>query len=88
MKYRVKISNFTFGVPSTFIGCKYNPDQFEIIGLADGELGEQIGFSDNISEEEWCRLFSINKRLRKGAPIINFDGKPEKPYSRLIIRFR
>lgn len=88
MKYKVKLTGFKFGVPSSFIGYNYNAEQFEIIGLADGELGEQIGFSDNISEEEWRRLFSINKRLRKGAPIINFDGKPEKPYSRLIIRFR
>ena len=34
MKYKVKISNFVFGVPIGFLGYKYNPEQFKIIGLA------------------------------------------------------
>lgn len=34
-KYRVKISNFVFGVPPTFIVDNYNPEQFEIIGIAN-----------------------------------------------------
>jgi len=34
MKYRVKISNFVFGVPVSFLD-KYNPDQFEIVGTSD-----------------------------------------------------
>lgn len=74
------------GVPVSFLD-RYNPEQFEIVGLADGELGKQLGFSANISEEEWSTLFSSNKKLRKGAPIlINDQGKPEKHYARLIIR--
>lgn len=36
MKYKVKISNFTFGVPSSFIGYKYNADQFKLLGHGHG----------------------------------------------------
>lgn len=37
MKYKVKISNFTFGVPLGFLGYKYSPAQFEIIGATESE---------------------------------------------------
>lgn len=32
-KYRVKISNFVFGVPPTFIVDNYNPEQFSLVNI-------------------------------------------------------
>lgn len=74
------------GVPDTFMD-RYNPDQFEIVGLAESELGRSIGFSANLTEEQ-CASFSKEcKSFRKGNPIFrDRDGKLHKPYSRIIIR--
>ena len=74
------------GVPDTFMD-RYNPDQFEIVGLAESELGRSIGFSANLTEEQ-CAAFSKEcKSFRKGNPIFrDRDGKLHKPYSRIIIR--
>ena len=35
MKYRVKISNFVFGVPITFVNDHYDPQRFKIFGIAN-----------------------------------------------------
>lgn len=43
-KYRVKLSNFVFGVPMGFLGYKYNAEQFEIIGLAADKRCDDPGF--------------------------------------------
>ena len=74
------------GVPDTFMD-RYNHDQFEIVGLAESELGGSIGFSANFTEEQ-CAAFSKEcKSFRKGNPIFrDRDGKLHKPYSRIIIR--
>lgn len=74
------------GVPDTFLQ-QYNPEQFEIIGLAESELGKQIGFSANLSDEQCAALFQECKSFRKGNPIYRRkDGTLHKPYSRIIIR--
>ena len=74
------------GVPDTFLD-KYNPDQFEIVGLAESSLGLSIGFSANLSEEECKNLSRENKSFRRGNPIFrDKEGKLRKPYSRIIIR--
>lgn len=74
------------GVPDNFMDI-YNPDQFEIIGLAEGELGKQIGFSANLTEEECKALSREYKPFRKGNPIYRkSDGTLHKPFSRIIIR--
>lgn len=74
------------GVPDTFMD-KYNPDQFEIIGLAEGELGKQIGISANLSEEDCKALSRECKSFRRGNPIFRAkDGTLHKPYSRIIVR--
>ncbi len=74
------------GVPDSFLR-KYNPEQFEIIGLAESSLGRSIGFSDNLTEEECAELFRENKSFRRGNPIFrDKNGKLKKPYSRMIIR--
>ena len=59
------------GVPDTFL-TKYNPDQFEIIGIGSGYLAKQIG---------------VGKNYRGRTDIAyTIDGKPRCPYSRIIIR--
>ena len=59
------------GVPDTFLD-KYNPDQFEIIGIGSGDLAKQIG---------------VKKNFRGRTDIAyTVDGKPKCPYFRIIIR--
>ena len=69
------------GVPDTIMG-QYNPDQFEIVGLGSGTLGQSIGVG-GIPKE--------HKRLMKGHSAAGdlymlIDGKPKVPYSRILIR--
>lgn len=59
------------GVPDTFLD-KYNPDQFEIIGIPFGNLGKEIGVAKNY-------------RGRTDIAITK-DGKSRCPYSRIIIK--
>ncbi|WP_027407627.1 adenine-specific methyltransferase EcoRI family protein [Anaerovibrio sp. RM50] len=74
------------GVPDGFLET-YNPSQFEIIGLAESSLGQEIGFSSNLTEEECAALFKENKSFRRGNPIYRgIDGKLHKPFARIIIR--
>ncbi len=68
------------GVPTTFLD-KYNPDQFEILGLAEGDLGKELGlkpFDRNLK--------ALNKSLRDGQLFYMVNGYPQKPYSRMLIR--
>ena len=61
------------GVPDTFLD-KYNPDQFEIVGIGSGDLAKQIG---------------VKKNFRGRTDIAyTVNGKPKCPYSRIIIRRR
>ena len=59
------------GVPDTFLD-KYNPDQFEIVGLGCGDLAKQIGVGKN----------------HRGRTDVAFkvNGQDKCPYSRIIIR--
>ncbi len=59
------------GVPDSFIR-KYNPEQFEIIGLGAGDLAKEIGIAKNY-------------RGRTDVALKQ-DGKDRCPYSRIIIR--
>jgi hypothetical protein len=59
------------GVPDTFLD-KYNPEQFEIIGIPFGNLGKEIGVTKN-------------HRGRTDIAITK-DGISRCPYSRIIIR--
>ena len=76
------------GVPINFME-NYNPDQFEIIGLAESSLGIEMGLSSNLSKEECDALFRENKSFRRGNPIFRGeDGKLHKPFCRIIVRNR
>lgn len=68
------------GVPQTFVD-KYCPEQFEIVGLAEGDSGKELGLKPFPRE-----LKKINPSLRDGQLYYMLDGKPQKPYSRILIR--
>lgn len=59
------------GVPDTFLN-RFNPRQFELIGIPFGNLGKEIG---------------VTKNYRGRTDIaITKDGKSRCPYSRIIIK--
>ena len=71
------------GVPKTFMD-KYCPEQFEIIGIAEGDSGKELGLRPFPRE-----LKVLNKSLRDGQLYyIDANGIPQKPYARILIRKR
>lgn len=73
--------NGVMGVPDSFLG-QYCPEQFEIVGLGSGYLGQSIGVG-GIPKE--------HKKLMKGHSAAGdlymlIDGVPKVPYSRILIR--
>lgn len=59
------------GVPDAFLD-KYNPDQFELIGIPTGDSGKEIG---------------VTRNYRGRTDIsLTIDGKTSCPYSRIIIQ--
>ena len=69
------------GVPRSFLD-KFCPEQFEIIGNAEGDAGKELGFRPYPRE-----LRKQNKSLRDGQPYyFDEDGIPQKPFGRIIIR--
>ncbi len=68
------------GVPKTFMD-KYCPEQFIIVGCAEGDSGKELGlkpFDRNLKK--------LNPSLRDGQLYYIQNGKPEKPYARILIR--
>ena len=73
--------NGMIGVPRSFLD-KFCPDQFDIIGNAEGDLGKELGFRPYPRE-----LRKLNKSLRDGQPyFFDENGVPQKPFGRIIIR--
>jgi hypothetical protein len=68
------------GVPITFMD-KYNPDQFEIIGIAEGDSGKELGLTPFNRE-----LKKLNKSLRDGQLYYMVNDFPTKPFTRIIIQ--
>ena len=62
------------GVPISFMGS-YNPDQFEIIGLGEGDLAKEIGVTRNHEGRTKLEYSTSN-------------GSYKRPYARLVIRNR
>ena len=74
------------GVPDTFLQ-RYNPNEFEIVGLAESDLGVSIGISANLTSEQLKELKAENPSFRRGNPIYrDKNGKLIKPFSRIIIK--
>ena len=70
------------GVPRSFLE-HYNPEQFEIVGIAEGESGKELGLSPVPKA-----LKKENRSLRDGQLYFFVDGRPVKPYARILIRKR
>ena len=60
------------GVPITFMD-KYNPEQFEIIGIAEGDSGKELGLAPFDR-----KLKELNKSLRDGQLFYMVNGYPQK----------
>ena len=74
------------GVPPTFL-CKYNPNQFEIIGLGISSLGKEIGVRNVKAEhKQWFMENKKSSLPSNGTLYLVENGIPIKPYSRIIIR--
>ena len=83
---------FTDAIPSDYDGVmavprsfldKYCPEQFEIVGIAEGESGKELGLKPVPKE-----LKKLNRSLRDGQLYYLKDGYPEKPFARILIRRR
>ena len=68
------------GVPKSFVD-KYCPEQFEIIGIAEGDSGKELGLKPYPPE-----LKKLNPSLRHGQLYYMEDGYPIKPFARILIR--
>lgn len=68
------------GVPQSFLD-KYCPEQFEIIGIAEGYSGKELGLRPFDR-----KLKALNKSLRDGQLYYIKDGIPQKPYARILIK--
>ena len=68
------------GLPKSFLD-KYCPEQFVIIGIAEGDSGKELGLKPFPPE-----LKKMNPSLRQGQLYYMEDGYPVKPYARILIR--
>ena len=73
------------GVPITFMD-KYNPDQFEIIGVGIANLGLEMGIEPYKSEHKKYRKEVQKRGAVDGDLYMMVDGVVTVPYSRIIIR--
>ena len=74
------------GVPITFMDS-FSPEQFEIIGMAHGEMGQALGVSSNYTDDECKQLLHENKAFRRGFVCYrDKDSKLIVPYLRILIR--
>ena len=69
------------GVPDTFLGS-YCPEQFEIIGLGSGYLGQSIGVGGIPKEHR----LQMKGHSAAGDLYMLVNGVPKVPYSRILIR--
>ena len=75
------------GVPITFLD-KYNPAQFEIIGIDGGDMGVSYGVGADLTKEECNSLFAECKGFRRGKLCYRKDGKLQVCYRRVINKKR
>ncbi len=71
----------TMGVPVTFLN-KYCPEQFEIIGLGSGYLGQSIGIKGIPREHKQM----MKGHSAAGDLYMMVNGQPKVPYARILIR--
>ena len=80
MKYKVKISNFTFGVPAALLAYKYNKEQFEIVGITQRDDALHIKLYTRVNSDKY-------NDLNRTAVLVE-EGKLVPVYMRILIRFR
>jgi hypothetical protein len=73
------------GVPITFMD-KYNPDQFEIIGVGIANLGLEMGIQPYKPEHKKYRKEIQKRGAVDGDLYTMVDGVVTVPYSRIIIK--
>ena len=73
------------GVPITFLD-KYNPDQFEIIGLGISNSGIEIGVQPYKEEHKKYRKEVQKRGAVDGDLYMMKNGIVDVPYARIIIR--
>lgn len=73
------------GVPITFID-KYNPDQFEIIGLGISNSGIEIGVEPYKPEHKKFRKEIQKRGAVDGDLYMMKNGIVEVPYARILIK--
>ena len=73
------------GVPITFMD-KYNPDQFEIIGVGIANLGLEIGIEPYKPKHKKYRKEVQKRGAVDGDLYMMVDGVVTVPYSRIIIK--
>ena len=65
----------------------FPPEQFEIVGMAHGEMGQAVGISSNYTDDECKKLLHENKAFRRGFVCYrDKDNKLIVPYMRILIR--
>lgn len=75
------------GVPITFMD-KYNPDQFEIIGLGIATSGIEIGVRPYTKEHKDYRINVQKRAAVDGDLYLLKNGVVEVPYARIIIKWK
>ncbi len=73
------------GVPITFMD-KYNPDQFEIIGVGIANLGLEMGIQPYKPEHKKYRKEVQKRGAVDGDLYMMVNGEVTVPYSRIIIK--
>lgn len=71
------------GVPITFLD-RYNPEQFEIIGIAKRGAGDPALKSKVYTKEEYSNYSDLNA----GPVLVQSDGKLKNTYPRILIKRR
>ncbi|MCF7827194.1 MAG: adenine-specific methyltransferase EcoRI family protein [Candidatus Marinimicrobia bacterium] len=77
--------NGLMGVPITFMG-KYNPKQFELVGVGIANLGLQIGIQPYKPDHKKYRKEVQKRGAVDGDLYMMVDGIVTVPYTRIIIR--
>jgi hypothetical protein len=73
------------GVPVTFVD-KYNPEQFEIIGLGISNSGLEIGVGPYKPEHKKYRKEVQKRGAVDGDLYMIIDGIVDVPYARILIK--
>ena len=73
------------GVPITFLD-KYNPEQFEIIGLGITDSGKECGVRTDYTDAQLIQFKKDSAAFRQGTLFYLENGKAKVPYARILIR--